>query len=201
MSEWHYLSAISQNIIKPIIILPRVKDHEYSVANREDKFYILSNARNKNFQLLSCYINKPSLEDCEVIASQDKDVFFEDFQVFHDFMVIEVRKKEVVIFYFYKFQDKSTKEIHFSDATASIEIGENWEFKAKKFRFELSSLSTPHQLFEYNIETGSQKLLHKQEVPDQGFISSNYITKRLYIEAHDKKQIPVSLSLSQKHSY
>ena len=59
-------------------------------------------------------------------------------------------------------------------------------------RFTYSSMTTPSQLYDYNMRTRERTLLKTQEVPS-GHDAANYVTRRVMASAHDGESVPVSL--------
>ncbi len=59
-------------------------------------------------------------------------------------------------------------------------------------RFSYSSMTTPAQLFDYNMRTRERTLLKTQEVPS-GHDPDHYVTRRLMAPSHDGELVPVSL--------
>jgi oligopeptidase B len=59
-------------------------------------------------------------------------------------------------------------------------------------RFTYSSMTTPAQVFDYDMRTRERTLLKTQEVPS-GHDAGRYVTRRLMAPAHDGELVPVSL--------
>ncbi len=53
-------------------------------------------------------------------------------------------------------------------------------------------MTTPTQLFDYDMRTRERTLLKTQEVPS-GHDPDNYVTRRLQATSHDGESVPVSL--------
>jgi oligopeptidase B len=59
-------------------------------------------------------------------------------------------------------------------------------------RFSYSSMTTPAQVFDYDMRTRQRVLLKTQEVPS-GHDPDHYVTRRLMATSHDGELVPVSL--------
>ena len=59
-------------------------------------------------------------------------------------------------------------------------------------RFSYSSMTTPAQVFDYNMRTRERVLLKTQEVPS-GHDPDHYVTRRLMAPSHDGELVPISL--------
>jgi oligopeptidase B len=67
-----------------------------------------------------------------------------------------------------------------------------YEFDTTTLRFTYSSMTTPAQVFDYDMETRQRLLRKTQEVPS-GHDAANYVTRRLYAPAADGETVPISL--------
>jgi oligopeptidase B len=68
------------------------------------------------------------------------------------------------------------------------------EYDTDVIRFSYSSMTTPSQLFDYNMRTRERVLLKTQEVPS-GHNPDDYVTRRVMAPAHDGELVPISLML------
>ncbi|EJZ20669.1 prolyl oligopeptidase family serine peptidase, partial [Rhizobium sp. Pop5] len=59
-------------------------------------------------------------------------------------------------------------------------------------RFSYSSMTTPSQLYDYNMVTRERTLLKTQEVPS-GHNPDDYVTRRVFAPAWDGEKVPVTL--------
>jgi oligopeptidase B len=64
MREWRYLPADQPNGDWKMI-LPREKDHEYSVDFYDGEFYITTNKNAENFRVVRAPLNDPSDKNLE----------------------------------------------------------------------------------------------------------------------------------------
>ena len=59
-------------------------------------------------------------------------------------------------------------------------------------RYEYTSLTTPHSVYDYNLETREKTLVKQREVLG-GFDAADYVTERLWATAADGVQVPISI--------
>ncbi|MDH3581547.1 MAG: prolyl oligopeptidase family serine peptidase, partial [Hyphomicrobiales bacterium] len=71
-------------------------------------------------------------------------------------------------------------------------ISPGYEFDTTTLRFTYSSMTTPAQVFDYDMETRERTLRKTQEVPS-GHDPDDYVTRRVMAPAHDGESVPVSL--------
>ena len=67
-----------------------------------------------------------------------------------------------------------------------------YEFDTTTLRFTYSSMTTPAQVFDYDMETRTRVLRKTQEVPS-GHDAADYVTRRLYAPAGDGETVPISV--------
>jgi len=90
-------------------------------------------------------------------------------------------------------------EIAFPEPTYSASPYINRIFSTPVFRYSYQSLVSPPSVYEYNVAAeqyavpiGQSKLLKQQEVPG-GFDPAHYASERVWIDAPDGVQVPVSI--------
>jgi oligopeptidase B len=67
-----------------------------------------------------------------------------------------------------------------------------YEFDTTMLRFIYSSMTTPTQVYDYDMETRTRTLRKTQEVPS-GHNAADYVTRRVHAPAPDGQTVPVSL--------
>ncbi len=174
------------------IIQPREKDHEYSVSHFEDKFYVITNWKAKNFRLMETNVNKTTKENWkEVIANRD-DVFLQSIEIFKNYLVVSERAKGLRQIRIINQKTKNEHYLDFGEAAYMAYVSTNREFDTDLLRYGYTSMTTPNSTFDYNIKTKEKKLLKQQEVVGD-FDSQDYHSERLYAKARDGVEIPISI--------
>ena len=82
-------------------------------------------------------------------------------------------------------RDRATGEEHviaFDEEAFSLGLSGSYEYDTDIMRFSYSSMTTPAQLFDYNMRTRERTLLKTQEVPS-GHDPDDYVTRRLMAPA------------------
>jgi oligopeptidase B len=74
----------------------------------------------------------------------------------------------------------------------SIDPGPNEEFSARAYRFHYESLTTPESVFDYDVRSGTRRLVKQTEVLG-GYDPSDYQSERIWATAPDGTRIPVSV--------
>lgn len=176
------------------IIQPRIDDLEYAVEHYQDEFYIVTNADDAiNFKIVKTKVSQPGIENWVDVIPHRNEVLMEGFEIFNNYLVLEERTEgllQIIVI------DTKTDDAHFlpfSDPTYTAYIGLNLEFDTEKLRFGYTSLTQPSSTFEYDMRDRTTILLKQQEVLEENFASTNYISERVWATARDGKKVPISL--------
>ncbi len=174
------------------VIQTRTKDVEYGIDHYQDKFYIVTNYKAKNFRLMTTPTSITNIENwTEVIPNRD-DVLLEDIEIFNDYLVVEERKEGLTQI---RVIDQRTKVEHyldFGEPVYSAMTGINLDFNTNVLRYSYTSLTTPSSMFDYNMDTKTKTLLKQEEVVG-GYNVADYQSERAYATAEDGTKIPISI--------
>ncbi len=189
-SEYRFLDANDPNgTLK--IIQPRTRGLEYQVDHFGDDFYIRTNLEALNFKLVKTPVTKTEKENWTEVIPHQTDVFFENFEILKDYLVVSERKEGITLLRVMAWKG-GEYSIDFDEEVYSVRPGVNLDFDTDIFRFSYTSLTTPVSTYDFNLTTKERKLLKQQDVLG-GFDKNNYETKRIYATAMDGTKIPLSL--------
>jgi oligopeptidase B len=82
--------------------------------------------------------------------------------------------------------------IKFDEAAYSLDIFDGFEFDTTTLRFAYSSMTTPTEIYDYDM-TSRRRTLRKRQVVPSGHDPANYVTTRIIATSHDGAEVPVSL--------
>ena len=172
----------------------RTKGHEYSVSHFKDNFYIITNNDDaKNFKLMKSSINKTKKENWKNVLEQRKNILLEGIEIFNDYLVVIERDSGLVKMNIRTWDNKENYYLPIDGETYSLSIGTNIDFKSKKLRYNFSSLNSPTSVIDFDMSTKSFEIKKKQEITDDKFDESNYITERLWAKSHDNTRVAISI--------
>ena len=174
------------------IFLPRERDHEYHVDHFEDRFLIRTNDQAKNFRLMATAIDKPGREHWLEVIPHRADVFLGDFEIFKNHLAVEERQRGLTQIRVVPWSDEKEHYLEFQEPAYRAHIGNNPELDTTVLRFEYTSMKTPLSIYDYDMVT-RQRVLLKQEEVLGGFNADRYVTERLYVNAADGTEIPISI--------
>jgi oligopeptidase B len=193
-SEWRYADAGSP-ALEFKVFLPRARDHEYQIEHLGNDFLIRSNWQARNFRLLRAAVGpSPGPAAWQEIVAHREDVFLEDFEVFNGFVALSVRAGGLAKISIKPLNDPATPEFFVAseEAAYSMSVGTNPQLDGHALRYAYSSLTTPTSTYDYDVKSGTKKLLKREPVLGD-FDVQNYATEFLFAPARDGARIPVSL--------
>jgi oligopeptidase B len=82
--------------------------------------------------------------------------------------------------------------IEFAEDAYSLGLSPGREFDTDVIRLNYSSMTTPIEIYDYDMHTRARTLRKRQEVPS-GHDPADYVTRRLFATAHDGEQVPISI--------
>jgi oligopeptidase B len=91
-----------------------------------------------------------------------------------------------------RLSDGNEHIISFPEEAYSLGISAGYEFDTTTTRFVYSSMTTPAETYDYDMETRERTLRKRQQVPS-GHNPADYVTRRLYAPAPDGETVPVSI--------
>ena len=84
-------------------------------------------------------------------------------------------------------------EIAFQEEAYDVSLDTGLEYNTNMVRFIYTSMTTPRQIFDYEMSTGKRNMVYEQSVPS-GHNAQDYVTKRLWAPIEDVNQeIPITL--------
>ncbi|WP_370932004.1 S9 family peptidase [Bartonella sp. DGB1] len=188
-----YLIPADKPLTPPRLIRPREKNIKYFFISGKDVFYIYTNIDNaRDYKIMVTPIDKPEPENWKDYIPHVEGRMLEDMDVTKDFVILQERRnglQNLVV------KDRKTNKEHiikFDEEAYSLSLIEGRDYDSDVIRFTYSSLTTPTQLFEYNLKTKERKLLKQVEIPS-GHNPENYVTKRIYADTKDGQKLPISI--------
>ncbi len=178
------------------LVAGRVDDEEYDVDHRGGFFYLRTNHGAKQFRFMRAPVTATGREHWVEVLAERKDAPLEDVDLFRDFLVASYRERGLPVLRVFSLSEAGwpgeSKEIRFPDPAYEADGDVNREFAATTYRYAYQSLVRPPSIFAYDVATGESTLLKEHEVPG-GFDASRYASERLWFQAKDGTEVPVSL--------
>jgi oligopeptidase B len=177
----------------PKLIAARKVGHEYDVEHWNDQFIIKTNRDDaEDYKIMAAPIANPSPENWTDLIPYREGCFIIGFIVLKNWLVRMERENALPRIVVRDMVSGEEHRIAFDEEAYSLGFGEMREYDTDILRFSYSSMTTPSQMYDYNMRDRSRVLRKTQEVPS-GHEPSNYVTRRVQATAHDGELIPVTL--------
>ena len=177
----------------PRMMAPRRERREYSVEHHGNKFYILTNAGNaEDFQVCTTDIDNPAEENWQPLIPHNPGTLILSIVMLKDHMVRLERARSLPRIVIRKLSDNTEHEIAFDESAYGLGMSAGYEFDTQTIRFTYSSMTTPTQVFDYDMKTRERTLRKTQEVPS-GHDPADYVTDRLFARARDGAEVPITV--------
>ena len=191
-SEYRILPANDASA-EPRLIAARETGLQYSLEPGGDVFFILTNADGaRDFKIMTAPVSDPSRTNWRDLVPHEPGRLILSIVAFKDFLVrLELKDAlpRIVV------RERKSGEEHmiaFEEEAYSLGLIGASEYDTDVCRFSYSSMTTPAQIFDYNMRTRERVLLKTQEVPS-GHDPQDYVTRRLMAPAPDGELVPISL--------
>jgi oligopeptidase B len=177
----------------PRLISHRVHGHEYGVEHHGDKLIITTNSAGaEDFRICEAPLAAPQMANWrEIIAHKPGRLIIEAIAFKHHLARLE-REDGLPRIILRRFADGAEHAIAFDEEAYSLGMSGGYEFDTTRLRFTYSSMTTPVQVFDYDMADRTRVLRKTQEVPS-GHNPDDYVTRRLLAPAADGEMVPVSV--------
>jgi oligopeptidase B len=191
-SEYRLIPA-ADPAAEPVVVRPRELGVQYDLEEGGDVFFILTNLDGaKDFKVMTAPAADPKPENWTDLVPHEPGRLILAVMAFRDHLIRLERKDglpRIVV------RERATGDEHaifFDEEAYSLGLIGSLEYDTTVFRFTYSSMTTPSQVYDYDMATRSRTLLKTQEVPS-GHDADHYVTRRLMAPSHDGEHVPVSL--------
>lgn len=177
----------------PLLIAAREEGVQYSVADRGDELFILTNADGAiDFKVVTAPLASPAHANWRDLIPYREGVYVIDVELYAGHMVRLERAHALPAIII---RDLATSEEHaiaFDEAAYSLDTMGGYEFETTNLRFSYSSMTTPSEVYDYDMASRSRILRKRQEIPS-GHNPADYVTTRIMATSHDGAQVAVSI--------
>ncbi|KHD89270.1 MAG: protease 2 [Bdellovibrio sp. ArHS] len=179
------------------IFNPREREHEYSVTDDGDRFYIITNKNAKNYKLMTAELSHTNAQSWKELIPHRTDTFLQDVTAFKNYLVLDERRNGLTQIHITDKKAQNSFLIPFADGSYMASVGDNREFESEWVRYDYESMRRPPSVYEINMKTREQMLKKTHEVPN--YNPELYKTERIFITARDGVKVPVSLVMKKEH--
>ena len=177
----------------PRLIAARQTGVQYSVADRGDELFILTNADDAiDFKIVTVPLAAPERANWRDLIPHRAGVYILDHDLYSGHLVRLERANALPSIMIRDLKTGEEHAIAFDEAAYSLDTMGSYEFDTTNLRFSYSSMTTPSEVYDYDMDKRTRVLRKRQEIPS-GHNPADYVTTRIMARAHDGAEVPISL--------
>jgi oligopeptidase B len=188
-----YLIDAEKSGEEPKLVAKRQPEREYDVEHHGDDLVIRTNADGAiDFKIVTAPLASPGPENWRDLVPHREGRLILGVIVLKDWLIRLEREGGLPRIVVRQWASGEEHSIAFDEEAYSLGFGDMLEYETDILRFTYSSMTTPAQVFDYNMRDRSRVLRKTQEVPS-GHDPANYVTRRVMAPAPDGEAVPVTL--------
>ena len=185
---------------EPRLVAPREHGHEYAVEHHGDSLIITTNSGGaEDFRIGEAPLADPQRSNWREIVPHKPGRLILETVAFKDHLVRLEREDGLPRIVVRRFADGAEHAIAFDEEAYSLGMSAGYEFDTTTLRFTYSSMTTPAQVYDYDMETRARVLRKTQEVPS-GHDPADYVTRRLLCAGRRRRDRAGLAALPQGHA-
>ncbi len=177
----------------PRLIALREKGVRYSVADRGDELFILTNSDGAvDFRIVTAPLAAPARANWRELVPHRPGTYILGIELFAGHLVRLERANALPSIVIRALGDGGEHVIAFDETAYSLDMAGGYEFDTTTMRFSYSSMTTPAEVYDYDMASRVRTLRKRQEIPS-GHDPAHYVTTRITAVSHDGAEVPVSI--------
>jgi oligopeptidase B len=175
------------------LVTPRETGHEYGVEHHRDRLIITTHSEGaEDGRICEALLAAPHRASWrEIVPHRLGRPILET--VAYERHLVRLESEDglprIVI---RRWSDGAEHSIAFAEAAYALSLLDSYEYDTDTLLFSYSSLATPEQVFEYDMETRS-RVLRKSDTIGPGYDPTDYVTRRLVACAVDGAAVPITI--------
>jgi oligopeptidase B len=188
-----WLIDLSSPDATPRLVAPREKGVRYSVADRGDELFILTNEGDAiDFRVATAPLAAPGRANWRELVPHRPGTYILDIELFAGHLARLERANALPSIVIRELATGEEHAIAFDETAYALDMVGGYEFDTTTLRFVYSSMTTPSEVYDYDMATRERTLRKRQAVPS-GHDPADYVTTRITATAHDGAEVRVSL--------
>ena len=188
-----WLIDLSSPDATPRLVAPREKGVRYSVADRGDELFILTNEGDAiDFRVATAPLAAPGRANWRELVPHRPGTYILDIELFAGHLARLERANALPSIVIRELATGEEHAIAFDETAYALDMVGGYEFDTTTLRFVYSSMTTPSEVYDYDMATRERSLRKRQVIPS-GHDPADYVTTRITATAHDGAEVRVSL--------
>jgi oligopeptidase B len=182
----------------PMLVAPRETAMRYEVEHHPDfggypALLMRTNAGDaEDFKIAWTPLAATAREHWRDVVAHRPGVFILGFAVLRGWLIWLEREDSLPRIVVRRIGSEDEHTIAFDEEAYSLDLHEGFEFETDTLRFFYSSMTTPSEVWDYDLASRTRTLRKRQEIPS-GHDPGAYVTRRVLAKASDGESVPVSL--------
>jgi oligopeptidase B len=177
----------------PRLIAARETGVQYSIADRGEELFILTNADGAiDFKIVTAPLHSPERGNWRDLIPHRDGVYILDIELYSGHLVRLERANALPAIVIRDLTSGNEHAIAFDETAYSLDTMGGYEFDTTNLRFSYSSMTTPSEVYDYDMASRTRTLRKRQEIPS-GHDPADYVTTRIMAISHDGAEVPVSI--------
>jgi oligopeptidase B len=191
-SEQRLIDLVDESA-KPRLVVAREEGVQYSLADRGDELFILTNADGAiDFKIVTAPLAAPERANWRDLIPHRQGVHILDIELYAHHLVRLERANALPSIVIRDLGNGDEHAIAFDETAYSLDTMGGYEFDTTNVRFSYSSMTTPSEVYDYDMASRSRTFRKRQEIPS-GHNPADYVTTRIMAKSHDGAEVPVSI--------
>jgi oligopeptidase B len=187
------LLDLAKSDAPPRLVAAREEGVQYSLADRGDALFILTNADKAiDFKVVTAPLASPERANWRDLIPHRQGIYILDVELYAGHMVRLERANALPSIVIRDLEGGGEHAIAFDEAAYSLDTMGGYEFDTTNLRFSYSSMTTPSEVWDYDVVSRARTLRKRQEIPS-GHDPADYVTTRIMAASHDGAMVPVSI--------
>src|SRR5438270_3789393 len=143
----------------PRLIEPRQVGLQYSIADRGDELFILTNADAAiDFKVVTAPLESPGRANWRDLIPHRNGIYVIDLELYSGHLVRLERTNALPAIIIRDLTSGEEHAIAFEEAAYSLDTHGGYEFETSNLRFSYSSMTTPTEIYDYDMTTRARSL-------------------------------------------
>jgi oligopeptidase B len=183
---------------KPWLIAAREHSVQYDVEHHpdwsgEEVLFIRTNADSaEDFKIAVTPLGNTARAQWRDLVPHRRGTYLLDVTLLRDWMIRLEREDSLPRIVVRHLASGEEHTIDFPEEAYSLGADGGYEFVTDQLRFYYSSMTTPNEVWDYDLKTRARTMRKRQEVPS-GHDPANYVTRRLQAKTADGETVPISI--------
>jgi oligopeptidase B len=192
------LIDLAREEVAALLVAPRERGVRYEVEHHPDLFggdtlVLLTNAGGaEDLKLATAPLAAPGREHWRDLVPHRPGIFHLGFTLLADWLVRLEREDGLPRLVVRRLASGEEHAIAFAEEAYALGLDGGYEFATNLLRFTYSSMTTPAEVWDYDLAMQSRVLRKRQEVPS-GHDPAAYVTRRLFAPTADGETVPISI--------